>query len=315
MGLGAAADRFAVRDLGRLRDDRRPELALEALDDHRRLGVAEGAQDLLARLASLDARRGLLLEHPLERGAHLVEVGLAQRLDGHDERRLGEGERRERERLLLGRERVARRGDGQLRDRADLAGLELADRLLLLAVQEEQLADALLVVATLVPDVALGVERAGQDAQEGQPADERVRRRLEHAREERAVGIRRDLDLRAALGERRDRAFVGRGGEVSDDRVEHGLQADAAVRAADEHGREDRFLDALPKARLELRVGDLLALEVLHEDVVVRLRRGLEELVAPARHLVGHPVGDRRLDLLASHRTCTPCDGPGRRSP
>ena len=76
-----------------------------------------------------------------------------------------------------------------------------------------------------------------------------------------------------------------------------------AVRAADEHGREDRLLHALPEARLELRVGDLLALEVLHQDVVVGLGRGLEELVAPARDLVGHPVGDRRLDLLAALRT------------
>ena len=72
------------------------------------------------------------------------------------------------------------------------------------------------------------------------------------------------------------------------------------MRAADEHGREDRFLDALPEAGLELRVGDLLALEVLHEHVVVRLGGGLEELIPPARHLVGHPVGDRRLDLLAA---------------
>ena len=128
----------------------------------------------------------------------------------------------------------------------------------------------------------------GQDAQVGEPADERVRGGLEHAGEERAVRIRGDLDLGAALVERRDRALVGRGGEVADDRVEQRLQPDPAVRAADEHGREDRLLDALAEARLELGVGDLLALEVLHQDVVVGLGGGLEELVPPARHLVGH---------------------------
>ena len=79
----------------------------------------------------------------------------------------------------------------ELGDGADLAGLELADRLLLLAVQEEQLADALLVVAVPgVPDMALGVERAGQDAEVGQPADERVGGGLEDPDEQRPVRVR-----------------------------------------------------------------------------------------------------------------------------
>ena len=93
-------------------------------------------------------------------------------------------------------ERVAGLGDGQLGDRPDLAGLELADRLLLLAVEQEQLADPLVLVAGRVPDVGLRVERAGQHAQVGQPADERVGGRLEHADEQRAVLVGRDLDRR-----------------------------------------------------------------------------------------------------------------------
>ena len=64
--------------------------------------------------------------------------------------------------------------DGQLRDGADLAGLELADRLLLLAVEQEQLADPLVLVAVRVPGVGLAVERAAEDPEVRQPADERV---------------------------------------------------------------------------------------------------------------------------------------------
>ena len=71
-----------------------------------------------------------------------------------NERRLGEGRGRQDERLLRVAERVAGRGHGQLGDRADLAGLELADRLLLLAVEQEQLADPLVLVPGGVPDVA-----------------------------------------------------------------------------------------------------------------------------------------------------------------
>jgi hypothetical protein len=58
---------------------------------------------------------------------------------GHNEARLRELEGRQLERLLLDRQRVAGLGDGQLRDRTDLAGLQLADRLLFLAVEQEQL--------------------------------------------------------------------------------------------------------------------------------------------------------------------------------
>jgi hypothetical protein len=165
-------------------------------------------------------------------------------------------------------------------------------------VQEEELADPLVGLTLLVPDMGLGVEGARQDAQVRQPADERVGRRLEHAHEERAVRVRRDFDRLARLVGRRRRAFVGRGGEVPDDRVEEGLQAGPGRGAADEDRREDGLLDALPEAGFELGVRDLLALEVLHQDLVVGLGGGLEQLVAAAGHLVGEAVGDRDLDLL-----------------
>ena len=160
--------------------------------------------------------------------------------------------------------------------------------------------DALLGVAVRVPGMALRVERAREDADVREPPDERIGCGLEHARKERSRGIGLDLDRRAALVDGLDRALVGRGGEVADDGVEEGLEPDPGRGRADQHGGENRFLDALAQARLELRVGDLLALEVLRQDVVVGLGGGLEELVSPARDLVGHAVGDGCLHLLAA---------------
>ena len=64
------------------------------------------------------------------------------------------------------------------------------------------------------------------------------------------------------------------------DRVEQAAQPDALVCAADEDRREDRFLDALAQAGLEFGVGDLLALEILGEHVVVGFGRRLEQLIA-----------------------------------
>ena len=53
--------------------------------------------------------------------------------------------------------------------------------------RQQQLADPLVLALGGVPDVRLALERAGQDAQVGQPPDERVGGGLEHADEERAA--------------------------------------------------------------------------------------------------------------------------------
>ena len=132
--------------------------------------------------------RRLLLEHPLEGRAHLVEVGLRLRLDrDHEGRarvdRAGRGR--------SGRSFVERvspvRGRAELGDGADLARLQLADRLLLLAVEAQQLADPLVLALLGVPGVGLAAQRPGQDAEVGEPADERVGGGLEDADEERAA--------------------------------------------------------------------------------------------------------------------------------
>ena len=68
-------------------------------------------------------------------------------------------------------------------------------------------------------------------------------------------------------------------------------------------GARIALADALVEARLELRVADLLALEVLGQDVVVGLGGRLQELVAAARDLVGQVGRDRRLGLLAALST------------
>ncbi len=165
-----------------------------------------------------------------------------------------------------------------------------------------------------VPGVGLAVERAAQDPEIRQPADERVRRRLERPGDERPVRVRGDRDRVALRVLRLDRRLLGRGRHVADERVEQGVHPDALRRAADEDRREDRVADAPVEAGVELGVADLLAVEVLRHHVVVGLGRRLEQLVAAARDLVGELVGDRDLDLLAAVERDTPCGGRGRRS-
>ncbi len=76
------------------------------------------------------------------------------------------------------------------------------------------------------------------------------------------------------------------------------MQPDALRRRTHEDRRQDAFLHALAQAGLELRVGHLLAVEVLDQDVVVGLGGGREELVAAHRDLVGELLGHRDLDLV-----------------
>ena len=297
--LGLPADRLAVRDPRRARHDRGPELALEALADDRHVGLTHRYEDLLASRASLDASGRLLVRHSLEGRAHLVQVCLRLGLDRHLQGRRRELDRIEDERLVLAGQRVARLGDGQLGDRTDLAGLQLADRLLLLAVQEQQLADALLLAAGRVEDGRLAVERAGYDAQVRESADERIRRGLEDPNDERAGRIGRHLHVAFRLRVPcLDGRLVRGRGEIPDEGVQERPQPDALGRAAHEHRRKDRLLDAFPKARLQLRVADVLAFQVLRQDVVVGFCGGLQQLVPSPVDLPSELVGDRNLGLL-----------------
>ena len=82
----------------------------------------------------------------------------------------------------------------------------------------------------------------------------------------------------------------------------------SAVALTDQHRRQDRVADALVQAGLELGVGDLLALEVLGQDVVVGLRGGFQQLVAAARDLVRQLGRDRDLaSLPPSQRQALRC--------
>jgi hypothetical protein len=72
-----------------------------------------------------------------QRGTHLVEVALALGFDRDHQRRLREGQGGQHERRLAGSQRVAGGRHGELRDGADLAGLQFPDRLLLLAVEQQ----------------------------------------------------------------------------------------------------------------------------------------------------------------------------------
>ena len=162
--------------------------------------------DLVGLGVVLDAQRRVLGGEPLQPWAELVLVGLGPRLDRQRQQRLGHVPRPEDQRVVLVGEGVAGLGPGQLPDRADVARDDQVGRSLGLAERDRERADALVLVVVLVAGVlaeerrevagdvhrGVGPDGAGEDPDQGDPADVRVRRRLDDLRDERAVGVARD---------------------------------------------------------------------------------------------------------------------------
>ncbi len=164
LDLGLAADRLPVRDLRRPGHDRGPELALEPLGDDRDVGLADRDAGAARRSATArPARDGSSSSIRWRAAPILSRSAFVCGSIATDEGRLREVDRAAGRAASPSRERVAGLGHGQLGDGPDLAGLELADRLLVLAVEEQELADPLVLAAVRVPGVALrrGASRRG----------------------------------------------------------------------------------------------------------------------------------------------------------
>src|SRR5256884_309204 len=188
------------------------EAAPQPVDRHLDVDLREAREELLAGLliAAEDERR-ILLGEPPERGRDLLLVALRLRRDREAHHRLREAELRRLDLALGVEEQVARHRLLELGDRADVARPELLRLLVVLALELEQLADALLRVGPGVHERGVAVQRAAQDTEDVDPARERVGDRLEDERRRRGpvhadggllVGRRRDA-LREQVEERR----------------------------------------------------------------------------------------------------------------
>src|SRR5690606_11548245 len=150
-----------------------------------------------------------------------------------------------------------------------------------------------------VVDGVAGRQHAGINPDEGQRADERVRRDLERERRERRLvfgGTGRFALVREGALDRRD---ILRRRQIIDDRIEHGLHALVLERAAAEHGHDLVAQTARTQAALDLLYREGLALEVLLEQLLVALGRSLDQLLAVLLRVGLELLGD--VDLLEAH--------------
>ena len=136
--------------------------------------------------------------------------------------------------------------------------------------------EALALARTSVDELQAGSQRAGKDLEEGESTVLRVVERLEDEGDG-AVVIRGDVELLAV--DKRDATEVGHGREPVHHGVHEGGDALLPHAGAREHGEEDALRHGLAQKALQLLGGDLLALEVLHHDLVVGLRDKVHQLV------------------------------------
>ena len=140
----ARRDGLAVGDARRLEEHLDAEAALELGDRDLDVQLAlAGEQQLVGLRIALVADGAVLFLEPVHRGADLVFVAAALRLDGVRQHRLGERDRREGDAGGLVGQRVVGARVLQLGDRAEVAGLELRHGGRRLALHHDQVAEPL----------------------------------------------------------------------------------------------------------------------------------------------------------------------------
>ena len=149
--------------------------------------------ELLGLLLAPEVQRGILVDQLVQRDGDLVLVALGLGLDGVGDRGLRHDEPRQNDRMVLGRERVARRGLLELRDGDDVARPGLGHVDVLLALGQEEPGEALGDPARRVPVVAVRLEVAAAHAQVRDAAGERVGDRLEDLCDRRVLLVAEDL--------------------------------------------------------------------------------------------------------------------------
>src|SRR5690606_3302038 len=274
------------------------ELRAHTVDRDLEVQLAHAAQDRLPGLVvDLELERRVRLDHAIERGRELVDVGAALRLDGHADDGVREAHALEQRRGVGRRQRVAGLRFLQRDERADVAGTYFLDVFRRVGLHLDDTADTLLLVARDIEQRVALLDDARVDARERQRA-ELVVDDLERERARRRVVAHFLLaDDVTVLVDDVDAAVLARIRHVVDDAVEQLLHALVLERRAAEDGHEvvlDRaFADALLQ-RLEVV---LARLDEVQECLVVLRERGLEHFLAHLRDPLDPVVVARRREV------------------
>ena len=283
VALGRGLDRLPVRDLRFLEVD----LDLEALAQlaHGDLDVelpGAGQQHLVGLRVARQAQHRVLLHDPVQGLRDLVLVPARLRLDGEGRGRLGELDGRVDDGVRLVAERVVGLGLLQLRHRAEVAGLDLGHRRLVLALEEEERAHPLREIAVGVVDGAVRLQDTRVDAEEADPSRVRIGQRLEDERGEgRARGRGPGGGFLLQGIDPGGLAAVHRGGQHVHDRVQDRLHGHVPPGGAGQDREDPAREHRLAQAAHEVLLGQRALVEEGLHEVLVALGHHLHQLLAP----------------------------------
>ena len=222
--LGSRLDGLAIRDSRQLEIHLDPEAALELGDGDLDVQLSLSGEQQLRGLGVAGVADGrVLFLQPLEGGADLLLVSAALRFYGIGQYRLGEPERRESPRGFFRGQRVSRPRFFQLGHRAQVAGSDLGDAGLGLALQEGDAANPFAAAATDIVNRRVRFDRTTRHPEHGDPPCERIRDGLPYQRRR---GVGRISGRRVPVRIDHRQRSLRRGREIREDGVEQGLQAD-----------------------------------------------------------------------------------------
>ncbi len=158
----------------------------------------------------------------------------------------------------------------------------------MLAAHDEDLADALVMLARGVVDAGVGAQHAGPDAEEVELAHVGIGGRLEDEGGERGVYRRLALLLRSGIGMLpRHRLALERAGNALDDQIEQRLNADIVGARAKQDREEGALANALLDSANDILAGDLLLHEVLVTQLLIHVSQRLDQRVTILRDGIG----------------------------
>jgi len=273
---GDAPDGLAIGDAQRDGMRRDAHAILEAIEKHGDLRLTDGRDDRLTGiLVALDLEGGIRVGGLLEECVQLALGAPGVGLDGNAIERVGEAEG--------GRLDLTGDGEGvpchglELGHDDDVASCRRRDLVSVTSGHEVDVAEALGLARARIDELDAGGDGTGQNLEEGEAAVLWVVERLE-VKGNGAVVIRGDVKLLAV--DKRDATKVGHRGEPGHGGVHERDDALLTHAGTCEDGHEDTRGKRLAEKTLELVLGDDLALEIPHHELVVGLHDQLGELRA-----------------------------------
>ena len=301
--LGLGGHRLAVGHLGRFQFDLDAVLALQLFHHHFDVELAGTRnENLVGLLVAVHLQGRIFLVEAVERRHDLFFVAARLESQGERDGRVELGQFRQQRRRLFVAQRVAGMRLLQLGDADDLARQRRRGLFLFLALEAEQLPEPLPAFARGVVHGRVAGDGPGRDVQQRQLAARRVHG-LEDARGERRVRVGAALHLvRGAGPPACHRGPCGRRRQQVHDGIQHRLDTQRSAAGDAQHRKNPGRGHALRQGRGDFFGRQGFPLQIPHQQVVIGLGHGLDELfpifVRQGLH-VARDVFDRHAALLA----------------